>query len=84
MKIDDDLFDFGFTTVTVDELTEVKQKESDAKSTQCKLDKMHRAIKPLLQNLKANPDKDYILWPDRLKKVEEFEMHLEAIYNGDR
>jgi hypothetical protein len=37
---------------------------------------------PLLNNLKMNPEKDYILWPNRLAKVEEFEDHLQKIYKG--
>jgi len=35
-----------------------------------------------LNNLKANPDKDYIYWPKRLEKVEQFEDHIQGIYNG--
>jgi len=37
---------------------------------------------PLLANLKANPEKEYIKWPDRVAKVEEFETHLQGIYNN--
>jgi len=37
---------------------------------------------PLLNNLKKNPEKEYILWPNRLAKVEEFETHLQSIYRG--
>lgn len=82
-----DIFDFGFTAVNEDELQAVQdaQKavgdvEVTAKSTQDKIDKLYNAIVPLLNNLKANPEKEYILWPDRLKKVEEFETYLQGIY----
>ena len=82
-----DIFDFGFTAVNEDELQAVQdaQKavgdvEVTAKSTQDKIDKLYNAITPLLNNLKANPEKEYILWPDRLKKVEEFETYLQGIY----
>ena len=85
----DDIFDFGFTAVDEDELTAVQdaQKaigdtEVEAKTTQDKLDKLYNAITPLLNNLKKNPEKDYILWPDRLSKVESFETHLQKIYKG--
>jgi hypothetical protein len=37
---------------------------------------------PLLKNLKQNPEKDYIFWPDRLKKVAEFEEKLKKIYEN--
>lgn len=85
----DDLFDFGFTAVDEDELSAVQataQEALDASqaalSTQEKLDKLYNAITPLLTNLKANPEKEYILWPNRLAKVEQFETHLQKIYLG--
>ena len=85
----DDLFDFGFTVVNEEELEAVQkvtQKdaavESTATSTQEKLDKLYNAIVPLLNNLKKNPEKEYILWPNRLTKVEAFEDHLQKIYKG--
>ena len=33
--------------------------------------------------LKKNPEKDYIYWPNRTGKVEEFEKHLKKIYQGE-
>ena len=85
----DDIFDFGFTVVNEDEL-EVAQKATKtataatatAKSTDDKLNKLYNAIIPLLTNLKANPEKDYILWPKRLEKVDAFEDMLQKIYKG--
>jgi len=55
---------------------------ASADETQERLQKLYNAITPLLNNLKANPEKDYIYWPDRLSKVESFEDHLQAIYHG--
>lgn len=84
-----DIFDFGFTAVDEEELEAVqtaKQQasavESTATTTQEKLDRLYNAITPLLNNLKKNPEKDYILWPNRLEKVEEFETHLQNIYQS--
>lgn len=84
-----DIFDFGFTAVDETELQAVQdaQKvigdtEVEAKTTQEKLDQLYNAITPLLNNLKANPEKEYILWPDRLNKVEQFESHLQKIYSS--
>lgn len=80
----DEIFDFGFTAVDESELEPaqyVVEVESKAQSTQEKLDKLYNAIIPLLNNLKKNPEKEYILWPNRLKKVEEFENHLFKIYS---
>lgn len=84
-----DIFDFGFTAVDESELEAVqalgataKDVEQKASTTQDKLDKLYNAIIPLLNNLKKNPEKEYILWPNRLEKVEEFETHLQTIYKG--
>lgn len=65
----DELFDFGFTLVDENELEAVQQAtaqvqsvSSNVEETQQKLDKLFNAIQPLLTNLKANPEKEYILW----------------------
>ncbi len=86
---DDDFFDFGFTAVDESELKAVqeaaRQNESIATTvtvTQEKLDKLYNAIVPLLNNLKKNPEKEYILWPNRIEKVEQFETHLLNIYRS--
>lgn len=84
-----DMFDFGFTAVDEDELQAVQKTaalandaEQLALTTQERLDKLYNAVVPLLNNLKKNPEKDYILWPNRLAKVEEFEDYLQKIYQG--
>lgn len=85
----DDLFDFGFTIVDEDELEVVQQAtqkvetvSSTVQSTTDRLDKLYNAIQPLLNNLKQNPEKEYILWPNRLEKIEQFETHIQNIYKG--
>jgi hypothetical protein len=84
-----DLFDFGFTAVDEEELEvvqkaheQVSQESIAAKTIQERLDGLYNAITPLLNNLKQNPEKDYILWPNRLEKVEQFETMLQKIYKG--
>jgi outer membrane protein TolC len=86
----DQIFDFGFTAVDEDELDAVKTAEQNLAGTdeqlenvQDKLDSLMNAILPLLNNLKSNPEKEYILWPNRLTKVEEFESQLLRIYKGE-
>jgi len=83
----DDIFDFGFTAVDETELEAVQQATtqattaaSSADQLQAKIDKLYNSITPLLTNLKKNPEKEYILWPNRLEKVEQFETHLQKIY----
>lgn len=68
-------FDFGFTTVTEEELEVVQ----NAGKTEEKIDKLYKAIQPLLENLKANPDKDYIYWPNRVAKINEFQNMIKRI-----
>ena len=78
-----DIFDFGFTAVTEDELEVVQSSKQESSNVEERLDNLFNAIMPLLNNLKANPEKEYILWPNRLAKVEEFEDKLQAIYRGE-
>lgn len=80
MGIDINNFDFGFTAVDEDELEAVQQltataasQETAASSYEEKMNKLYNAILPLLSNLKKNPEKDYIHWPNRTEKVEAFE-----------
>ena len=75
-----DIFDFGFTAVDESELEAVQAAASQAEVTSAtaasledKLNNLYNAILPLLSNLKANPEKDYIYWPNRTEKVEKFE-----------
>ena len=85
-----DFFDFGFSSVDINELDILKEKEEKLQSVsgeagelQERLDNLYRAIQPLLGNLKKDADtKDYIWWPERAVKIESFEAHLANIYYG--
>jgi|TARA_R110000822_G_scaffold66857_4_gene163158 hypothetical protein len=77
-----DFFDFGFTAVDESELETVQVQKNVATSIEERLDGLYNAVIPLLNNLKKNPEKDYILWPKRLEKVEEFETYITKIYKG--
>ena len=84
-----DIFNFGFTAVDEQELesvqkatTQLDRVATTASTTQEKLDKLYNAITPLLNNLKKNPEKEYILWPNRVDKVEQFEDMLRKIYQA--
>jgi peptidoglycan hydrolase CwlO-like protein len=85
----DKIFDFGFTLVDENELEAVQKAQETVSSvtastseTQEKLDSLFNAIQPLLNNLKQNPEKEYILWPNRLEKIEQFEDHIQKLYKG--
>jgi len=78
-------FDFGFTLVDeadLDVSQELVTATASGASAQDKLDKLYNAITPLLNNLKANPEREYIKWPNRIDKVEAFETHILKIYKG--
>ena len=81
-------FDFGFTAVDEDELDAVQkvQKSAEANSVaveklEDKVNKIYNAVLPLLTNLKKNPEKDYIYWPNRNLKIDQFEVVLQKIIN---
>ena len=81
----DDIFDFGFTAVTEDELDTVialQEKADTVLDTHNRLHELYNAVTPLLNSLKANPEKDYIYWPNRLEQVEAFEDKLQGILRG--
>ena len=84
--IDIEKFDFGFTAVDESELeavqkttTKLQTTSSKAEDLEEKLNKLYNAILPLLSNLKMNPEKEYILWPNRVEKVEQFEDMISEI-----
>ena len=79
-------FDFGFTAVDESEIDavvqEVEKSSTDAAEIQMledKVNNLYNAILPLLTNLKKNPEKDYILWPNRTEKIDQFEDHIRKI-----
>ena len=79
-------FDFGFTAVDESELDAVQEvankatsASTEAKNLEEKLNNLYNAIQPLLSNLKQNPEKEYILWPNRTEKIEAFEDHIRKI-----
>ena len=78
--------DFGFSFTDDKEVKNLKNKkvnlEEGNQDLQSRLDLMKAAIMPLLNNLKQNPDKPNIVWPNRVKKIDEFIRKLEDIYKG--
>lgn len=85
----DDFFDFGFTAVTEDELETVRnvqeeqaQLKQQLQQVDSKSKSLYDAIMPLLENLKQNPEKDYIYWPNRYEKIDQFQDKLSDIMNS--
>jgi hypothetical protein len=82
MSVNDD--DFGFSLVSEQELKKHEEFLKKKVEEQSKVvvdtanqltDKLHglrNMIMPLLNNLAKDPDKEYILWPDRSEKIKAF------------
>lgn len=82
--------DFGFSLLTEQELEENNQfiKEKIEQSNQKavlteeqwrgKLVELKDMVMPLLKNLAKDPDKEYILWPNRVEKIQKFMNKIET------
>ena len=64
--------DFGFTFANEDELQIVDTSRE-------KLVQLRDMIMPLLNNLKKNPDKEMIKWPNRLKSIDAMIAKINAL-----
>lgn len=73
--------DFGFSAITEDELEIVQTAKSQVEKGSDKAKQMYDAIRPLLDNLRKDPDKPIINWPNRLEKIDAFEKKLLTILN---
>ena len=68
--------DFGFTAMDADELAAIDTKIIEKTTTATEvIKKLDDFVRPLLENLAKDSDKDYIYWPNRIeiiqKKLEE-------------
>ena len=89
-------FDFGFSAMNEDELEAVQKLEaekqevtsaasltaSEKEALENKINTLYNMFQPLLNNLAANPEKDYIYWPNRLIKIEAFRDKLDTVYTS--
>lgn len=87
---DFELNDFGFSAVDESELETVRvaaeEKETltqQLKTVDNRANSLYDAILPLLHNLKKNPEKDYIFWPNRTARIDAFEDKIAKIMNGE-
>lgn len=66
--------DFGFTFE--DDFSTVPIENEMLRTA---LSELHKLIQPLLTNLKREPDKPTIYWPNRVEKIEAVEQQIENI-----
>lgn len=85
--------DFGFTAVDSDDLLKLDEKVSKTVTSSeenqeladvlsVKLEKLDNFIRPLLENLAKDSDKDYIYWPNRIDIVRKQIDYLNSIIEG--
>ena len=70
--------DFGFTAMDAEELATVDTKIVEKTTTATEvIEKLDNFVRPLLENLAKDSDKDYIYWPNRVdiinKKLRELD-----------
>lgn len=79
-ELDD--FDFGFTTHSNTEFIQADEAEEKTTRANNEAQLMYDAILPLLNNLVQDAEKkEFIHWPDRRQKIEQFKEKLNAILN---
>tara|TARA_B110000285_G_scaffold221789_1_gene275168 strand:- start:177 stop:422 length:246 start_codon:yes stop_codon:yes gene_type:complete len=74
-----DYNDFGFTAMDADELASVDTKIVAKTTSAVEIIKnLDNFIRPLLENLAKDSDKEYIYWPNRVeiinKKIDELDL----------
>lgn len=88
-------FDFGFSVVDEQELDAVqavrsevatassasKEWQEQADEWKAKAEALYKAMMPLLDNLAQNEDKEYIYWPNRTLKIDQFKLKLQQLLN---
>ena len=75
MKLDlNEEDDFGFTVIS--------EQEVNQEDMQAKLEGLRKMIMPLLNNLKKNPEKEYIHWPNRVEKIDQFINKMNKYIDG--
>lgn len=88
---DNEDFDFGFSAVSEEELKALEKKlqqEVTTKSQELaqvsqsyedRLNAMYKMIMPLLKNLAKDDKKEYIYWPGRAAKMQEFIKKIDTL-----
>jgi vacuolar-type H+-ATPase subunit I/STV1 len=91
ISLDDAFDDYGFSAVSEEELKQhekqlqqtlqqtAQHKQQVVETYEEKLGALYQLIMPLLINLQKNPEKEYILWPNRAEKIKEFIAKVDKI-----
>lgn len=80
---DENIYDFGFSLMSEDEIKIEEEKlKKVVENESHKLNKVREMIMPLLNNLMKEPQKEYIYWPDRKERVELFIKELDKFIDS--
>ena len=81
-----DDFDFGFSAVSEEELTRPIKEEltRPIKKGTDALSELSNLFLSFVGKLQANPDKEYIHWPNRIDKLKSLESKIKQIVAGAR
>ena len=72
--------DFGFTAMDAEELASVDTKIIEKTTTATEvIHKLDDFVRPLLENLAKDSDKDYIYWPNRVEIINKKLKELDEI-----
>ena len=69
--------DFGFTAMTFDDISAILEETKNAEINSVeeqykkKIEILKKMMLTLLNNLAANPEKEYIYWPNRVEKIKQ-------------
>ncbi len=75
--------DFGFTALDGDELKKVDVSiSSSTNEAKAVIEKLDDFIRPLLENLAKDSDKEYIYWPNRVDIINKKILELDKIKAG--
>ncbi len=79
--------DFGFTLADEAEIKATERKIIEQKSkgethAKTKAEGLLAMFMPLLDNLAEQPNKEYILWPNRAEKIAAFKKKITDYYNS--
>jgi hypothetical protein len=79
-----DVNDFGFVSLSEEDIKNetnltISTLNGKLEETQLKLVKMKKLIWPLLENLKRDPHKEIIKWPDRTEPLNKLMRDIDAL-----
>tara|TARA_B100000902_G_C27229387_1_gene873974 strand:+ start:67 stop:321 length:255 start_codon:yes stop_codon:yes gene_type:complete len=75
--------DFGFAALDADELKTVDSTiNSSTTAANSIIEKLDDFVRPLLENLAKDSDKDYIYWPNRVDVINKKILELDKIKAG--